>query len=249
MSDTAENFFENVEQDPEQVNTEPKLDTEAANGNHVEANGEAMGDDSDLFELKQRVKGMDEEAARLIQLQSEMEQQMKSTQSPTANVSFPPAPMSVEEKMDADLRSIYVGNVDYSATAQELEAHFHGCGSINRVTILCDKFSGHPKGFAYVEFGDKDSVQTAQALDDSLFKGRQIKVVAKRTNRPGISTTDRVPRGGGMRGGGYGGFQGMRGRGRGGYGMGGGFSPYMRSAGGRGRVAKGGRGFYHYAPY
>lgn len=143
--------------------------------------------------------------------------------------------MSVEEKMEADLRSIYVGNVDYSATAQELEAHFHGCGSINRVTILCDKFSGHPKGFAYVEFGDKDSVQTAQALDDSLFKGRQIKVNAKRSNRPGISTTDRVPRGA-MRGG-YG-FAGMpRGRGRGGYGMGApGMSPYMRQS--RGRVVK-----------
>jgi polyadenylate-binding protein 2 len=163
---------------------------------------------------------MDEEAARLIQLQSEMEQQIiKSTSSPGGQVSgggggggggafgagssapFGNAsssmPMSAEDRLEADLRSIYVGNVDYSATAQGLEAHFHGCGSINRVTILCDKFSGHPKGFAYVEFGDKDSVQTAQALDDSLFKGRQIKVTPKRTNRPGISTTDRVPRGGG----------------------------------------------------
>lgn len=37
--------------------------------------------------------------------------------------------------------------VDYSATAEELEQHFHGCGAVNRVTILCDKFSGHPKGF------------------------------------------------------------------------------------------------------
>lgn len=36
--------------------------------------------------------------------------------------------------------------VDYGATAEELEAHFHGCGSVNRVTILCDKFTGHPKG-------------------------------------------------------------------------------------------------------
>ena len=43
-------------------------------------------DDADLFDIKQRVKGMDEEAARLIQLQSEMEQQMmKSTNSPTAS--------------------------------------------------------------------------------------------------------------------------------------------------------------------
>ena len=211
-------------------------------------------EDADLFDIKQRVKGMDEEAARLIQLQSEMEQQiMKSTNSPTMGgpggaSSFSSAPMSAEEKLEADQRSIYVGNVDYSATAQELEAHFHGCGSINRVTILCDKFSGHPRGFAYVEFGDKDSVQTAQALDDSLFKGRQIKVTPKRTNRPGISTTDRVPRGGGRGGGAmiipqsaFGGFMGG-GRGRAsGFPMqvgrgGGGFNPYMRSM--RGRVVK-----------
>ena len=49
--------------------------------------------------------------------------------------------------MEADQKSVYVGNVDYSATAQELENHFHGCGSIHRVTILCDKFTGQPKGY------------------------------------------------------------------------------------------------------
>lgn len=85
--------------------------------------------------------------------------------------------MSLEEKMEVDNRSIYVGNVDYGATAEELEQHFHGCGSINRVTILCNKFDGHPKGFAYIEFGDRDSVQTAMAMDESLFRGRQIKVL------------------------------------------------------------------------
>ena len=45
------------------------------------------------------------------------------------------------------------------------------------MTILCNKFDGHPKGFAYVEFTDKDSVSTAMALDESLFRGRQIKVL------------------------------------------------------------------------
>jgi len=107
-------------------------------------------------------------------------------------------------------RSVYVGNVDYGATAEELEAHFHGCGSINRVTILCNKYDGNPKGFAYVEFADKDSVDTAMALDDSLFRGRQIKVMPKRTNKPGLSTTNRPPRGRGFRARGY--------RGRGGFG-------------------------------
>ena len=47
------------------------------------------------------------------------------------------------------------------------------------MTILCNKFDGHPKGFAYVEFTDKDSVSTAMALDESLFRGRQIKVIVR----------------------------------------------------------------------
>ena len=63
----------------------------------------------------------------------------------------------------------------------------------------------------YVAFTDKDSVQTAMALDDSLFRGRQIKVMPKRTNKPGITSTNRPPRGrGGCR------ARGGRGRGFGG---------------------------------
>ncbi|KAG7258795.1 hypothetical protein CRUP_001179 [Coryphaenoides rupestris] len=88
--------------------------------------------------------------------------------------------------------------VDYGATADELEIHFNGCGPVNRVTILCDRFSGHPKGFAYIEFSDRDSVQSAIGLDETLFRGRVLKVMPKRTNMPGISTTDRGgPRNGG----------------------------------------------------
>eukprot|EP00076_Gallus_gallus_P036775 XP_025002313.1 polyadenylate-binding protein 2 isoform X1 [Gallus gallus] len=131
---------------------------------------------------------MEEEAEKLKELQNEVEKQMNMSP-PPGNAG--PVIMSLEEKMEADARSIYVGNVDYGATAEELEAHFHGCGSVNRVTILCDKYSGHPKGFAYIEFSEKESVRTSMALDESLFRGRQIKVIPKRTNRPGISTTDR----------------------------------------------------------
>merc|ERR1712228_814642 len=139
---------------------------------------------------------MEEEAEKLKQLQSEVDKQLAVPTSPIgSNLN-----MSFEEKVEVDARSVYIGNVDYAATAEELEQHFHGCGSINRVTILCNKFDGQPKGFAYVEFADKDSVDTAMALDDSLFRGRQIKVMPKRTNKPGISTTNRPPRGrGGFR--------------------------------------------------
>uniref|UniRef100_A0A2K6Q3C6 RRM domain-containing protein n=1 Tax=Rhinopithecus roxellana TaxID=61622 RepID=A0A2K6Q3C6_RHIRO len=107
-----------------------------------------------------------------------------------------PLPGTPEEKVEADHRSVYVGNVDYGGSAEELEAHFSSCGEVHRVTILCDKFSGHPKGYAYIEFATKGSVQAAEELDQSLFRGRVIKVLPKRTNFPGISSTDR----GGLRG-------------------------------------------------
>ncbi|XP_058542365.1 polyadenylate-binding protein 2-like [Neofelis nebulosa] len=150
--------------------------------------GDGAIEDPELEAIKARVREMEEEAEKLKELQNEVEKQMNMSP-PPGNAG--PVIMSIEEKMEADARSIYVGNVDYGATAEELEAHFHGCGSVNRVTILCDKFSGHPKGFAYIEFSDKESVRTSLALDESLFRGRQIKVIPKRTNRPGISTTDR----------------------------------------------------------
>ncbi|XP_056611814.1 embryonic polyadenylate-binding protein 2 [Triplophysa dalaica] len=111
--------------------------------------------------------------------------------------------MTHEERIDADRRSIYVGNVDYGATADELEMYFNSCGHINRVTIPYNRFTGHPKGFAYIEFSDRDSVRTAMALDETLFRGRLIKVLPKRTNVPGFRTTDRYLRGGWTRGRGY----------------------------------------------
>merc|ERR1711931_271496 len=147
---------------------------------------------------------MEEEAEKLKEMQKAAEE--------TLHMASPPSQTSLMtggspgDRTDTDNRSAYVGNVDYAATATDLEQHFHGCGSVNRVTILCDRYSGQPKGFAYVEFTDKDSVEVASQLNDSLFKGRQIKVTPKRTNIPGMSTTNRFPRSRG------------RGRGRGGYG-------------------------------
>ena len=62
-----------------------------------------------------------------------MDKQLSMPTSPTGgnmNLSF-------DEKMEVDARSVYIGNVDYAATAEELEQHFHGCGSINRSVRSC----------------------------------------------------------------------------------------------------------------
>ncbi|NWV08539.1 PABP2 protein, partial [Ptilonorhynchus violaceus] len=185
--------------------------------------------DPELEAIKAKLREIEKEDERLKALQLETENQLylssEADRCPSVHdkslLSTALFPLTTKEKMESDQRSIYVGNVDYGGTAEELESHFNSCGQINRVTILCDKFSGHPKGYAYIEFEEQSSVKAAVALDESVFRGRVIKVLPKRTNMPGISTTDRGgyrscfhARGGLGRWGGYYGGQHPRVRGR-----------------------------------
>jgi len=174
---------------------------------------EEGNDEEEISAMKRRVAEMEEEAAKLREMQASLDQQSHDLR---------------EDKEDIDSRSIFVGNVDYSASPEEIQAHFQSCGSINRVTILLDKFTGHPKGYAYVEFSEPSLVAQALVLNESLFHGRNLKVVPKRTNLPGMTRGGRGR--GGMRGrGGYGGGRGYPPRGgyRGGFrGRGRGYAPY-----------------------
>lgn len=150
--------------------------------------------------MKRRVAEMEAEAAKLREMQASLDQQDQDLR---------------EDKEDIDQRSIFVGNVDYGASPEEIQAHFQSCGSINRVTILLDKFTGHPKGFvfpsytsfstcsqqlkmlytlnhsrclardgplmvwcryAYVEFTEPNLVAQALVMNESLFRGRNLKV-------------------------------------------------------------------------
>ena len=84
--------------------------------------------------MKRKVAEMESEAAKLREMQKDLE--------PAAEGGLR------EDREDVDARSIFVGNVDYGATPEEIQAHFAtGAGTINRVTILLDKFTGHPKGW------------------------------------------------------------------------------------------------------
>uniref|UniRef100_A0AC35UAR2 RRM domain-containing protein n=1 Tax=Rhabditophanes sp. KR3021 TaxID=114890 RepID=A0AC35UAR2_9BILA len=173
---------------------------------------DALSEECDV--IAKRMKEMEKEAMAIKELQQQTEIKMN----PTVVGSFPPT-LTPEEKADIDNRSVYVGNVDYGTTETELQGHFERCGEVKRVTILHDKFSGQPKGFAYIEFVQEEGVGHALELYESLFRGRQITVLKKRTNKPGISTTNRFPRGGG---------RGIRGR----------FQRGLGFRGGRGRVLR-----------
>lgn len=177
---------------------------------------EDNNDEEEIAAMKLRVAEMEAEAKKLREMQ--------------ASLSDRDGELS-EDRTDIDSRSIFVGNVDYSVSPEEIQAHFQECGSINRVTILLDKFTGQPKGYAYVEFTEPSIVAAALVLNDSVLKGRNIKVTPKRTNIPGMSRGRGRGRGGyGGRGyhGGRGGYI-QRGGYRGGYrgrARGGGYQPY-----------------------
>ncbi|GAB2267969.1 hypothetical protein Dimus_002946 [Dionaea muscipula] len=98
-----------------------------------------------------------------------------------------PAAAAVEQanKEEVDSRSVFVGNVDYACTPEEVQQHFQSCGTVNRVTIRTNRF-GQPKGYAYVEFVEPEAIQEAIHLNESELHGRQLKVSTKRTNIPGM---------------------------------------------------------------
>ncbi|KAK2662945.1 hypothetical protein Ddye_001519 [Dipteronia dyeriana] len=133
----------------------------------------------ELNDMKKRFQEMEAEAAALREMQANVEKEMDPVHDPAAGGS------SQLNREEVDSRSVFVGNVDYSCTPEEVHQHFQSCGTVNRVTIRTDKY-GQPKGYAYVEFVEVEAVQQALVLNETELHGRQLKVTAKRTNIPGM---------------------------------------------------------------
>ncbi len=111
--------------------------------------------------------------------------------------------------------NIYVGNLSFQTTEENLREAFEGYGNVSSVNIITDKFSGESRGFAFVEMSNNDEGNAAiQGLNGADLGGRNIKVSEARPREERS--------GGGGGGGGRSGGGGGRGGGRGSYGGGGG---------------------------
>ena len=72
---------------------------------------------------------------------------------------------------------IYVGNLSYDVTEEELRQEFKAFGEVESVSIITDKYSGRPKGFAFVEMPTVSEGQTAIAeLNGKVLKERTMNV-------------------------------------------------------------------------
>ena len=114
------------------------------------------------------------------------------------------------------MKNIYVGNLTFDATEDQVRGLFEAYGPVDKVSIVTDRDTGQPRGFAFVEMADDDSAGKAmEALNGTNLGGRNLTVNEARPK------TAR-PRGCGG-GGGRGGFGCGRGRSGGGGGGGGGW--------------------------
>ncbi|MBW2426622.1 MAG: RNA-binding protein [Deltaproteobacteria bacterium] len=74
-------------------------------------------------------------------------------------------------------KKLYVGNLPFSSTEDELRGAFERHGRVDSVNVITDRETGRPRGFAFVEMSEESAAQDAiRAMDDSEFGGRNIKV-------------------------------------------------------------------------
>ncbi len=79
--------------------------------------------------------------------------------------------------------SIYVGNLPYSAKAEELKEMFARHGTVSRATIILDRETNRPRGFAFIEMtSEKEAEAAVAALAGHDFQGRPLTVNCARNN-------------------------------------------------------------------
>lgn len=73
-------------------------------------------------------------------------------------------------------KNIYVGNLPWSCTEDEVRAAFEAYGEVTSVKLIEDRETGRPRGFGFVEMEDAGAAEAIKNLDGTDFGGRNIKV-------------------------------------------------------------------------
>ena len=81
--------------------------------------------------------------------------------------------------------NLYVGNLPYSVTEDELREAFVAFGEVSSVNIIIDRMTGQSKGFGFVEMPNNSEADEAiKSLNETSLKGRNIKVNQARPRQP-----------------------------------------------------------------
>ncbi|MDX8402505.1 MAG: RNA-binding protein [Mariprofundaceae bacterium] len=82
------------------------------------------------------------------------------------------------------MKSIYVGNLPFNATEDEVRDAFGEFGDVKSVKLIDDRETGRPRGFGFVEMDDAEADDAIQALDGAEFGGRNLRVNEARPRQP-----------------------------------------------------------------
>jgi RNA recognition motif-containing protein len=98
------------------------------------------------------------------------------------------------------MAKIYIGNLPFTATEDQVRALFAAHGTVESVALPTDRETGRPRGFGFVEMSQSDASRAIQAVNGQSLDGRALRV----------NEAQDKPRGGGRPSGGRGGFGGGR---------------------------------------
>ncbi|GMH34281.1 hypothetical protein BSKO_02115 [Bryopsis sp. KO-2023] len=165
--------LERVERVPDMPNPSKNLQRNAPHvPPHLDSNfvkSECVKDNTEKMSEIQRLR------ERVVKMQSNLESLRARTKVMASREDI--------AKQDVDNRSVCVQNVHFMANKEVVAAHFSACGRILEAVFPLGPF-GSPKGYCFVEFERKDSVEKAIQLSGTLLMGRMIKVIRKMTVLP-----------------------------------------------------------------
>jgi RNA recognition motif-containing protein len=74
------------------------------------------------------------------------------------------------------MTKLYVGNLPFSATEDSIRALFSAHGAVESVSMITDRDTGRPRGFGFVEMSNADASRAMQALNETDFEGRKLRI-------------------------------------------------------------------------
>lgn len=82
------------------------------------------------------------------------------------------------------MKNIYVGNLPFSSTEDEVRDLFAQYGEVQSVKLISDRDTGRPRGFGFVEMEDGGADKAIESLDGTTFGGRSLRVNEARERKP-----------------------------------------------------------------
>lgn len=83
-----------------------------------------------------------------------------------------------------EIATLFIGNVAYKASESDIRSLFSKHGEVKAVRLVSDKRSGRPKGYGFVEMSEKGAEAAINALNNTDFAGRELKVGIANERKP-----------------------------------------------------------------